>query len=116
MQASPMDFVSYINFSADSSNDDDGSGDSSGVRWTSSMTAQNSSRSTDMAGSSHMDNSRMDNHIRNPDKPRLRLLQRRPISERSNAGRAQKVTQLPPMQRIEVFSFLSPFFVYPLFD
>ena len=83
--------------STDGSNDDDGSGDSSGVRWTSSMTAD-SSRSTDMAGSSHMDNSRMDNHIRNPDKPRLQLLQRRPISERSNAGRAQKVTLLPPMR------------------
>jgi hypothetical protein len=59
------------------------------------MTAQNSSRSMDMAGSSRMDN----NHIGKPDNQiRLRLLQRRPLSERLNAGRAQAVIQLPPMR------------------
>ena len=95
MQASSAVLISLRQLSTDdSSDDDDGSGDSIGVRWTSSMKAHRSSRSTDMAGSSHMDN----NHIRNPDKPRLRLLQRRPLPERSNAGRAQKVTQLPSMR------------------
>ena len=38
------------------SNDDDGGGDNSGARWTSSMTAQ-SNIGTDKIGSIHMDNS-----------------------------------------------------------
>ena len=86
--------MSLRQLSTDSSNDD-GGGDSSGVRCTSSMTAYNSSRSTDMAGSSRMDN----NRIRIPDNQlRFRLLQRQPLPERSNAARVQEVIQLPPMQ------------------
>lgn len=99
LESNPSQLCSFCvlrQLSTDGSSDDDGSDDSIGVRWTSSMMAQNSSRSTDTAGSSRMDNNR--SHIRNPDKPRLRLLQRRPISEHSNVGRAQKVTQLPPMR------------------
>jgi hypothetical protein len=97
MQASSAVFMSLHQLSADSS-DDNGGGDSSGAHC--SMTAQNRSRNMDMAGSSRMDSSRMDNnHIGKPDNQiRLRLLQRRPLSERLNAGRAQKVIQLPPMQ------------------
>ena len=82
------------------SSDDDGGGDSSGVRC--SMTAQNSSRSTDTVGSSHMDNSRSctdNNHIGKLDNQiRLRLPLYLPRPERQNAGRAQEVIQLPPMQ------------------
>ena len=75
---------------------DAGGGDSIGAHC--SMTAQNSSRNMDMAGSSRMDSSRMDNnHIGKPDN-QTRLLQRRPLSERLNAGRAQEVIQLPPMR------------------
>jgi hypothetical protein len=62
------------------SSDDDGGGGNNGVRCTSSMTVQNSSRSMDTAGSSHMDNShsRMDNNrIGKPDSQiRFRLLLR----------------------------------------
>jgi hypothetical protein len=70
---------------------DAGGGDSIGAHC--SMTAQNSSRNMDMAGSSRMDN----NHIGKPDN-QTRLLQRRPLSERLNAGQAQEVIQLPPMR------------------
>ena len=84
--------------STDSSNDD-GDGGNSGVRWTNSMMAQNSSHSTDMVGSIHMDNSR----IRNPDS------QFRPKSERQNAARERKPIHLPPMQLREAFSYDFPF-------
>ena len=91
MQASSAVYV-LRQLSADSS-DDNGGGDSSGAHC--SMIAQNSSRNMDMAGSSRMDN----NHIGKPDnQTRLRLLQRRPLFERLNAGRAQEVIQLPPMR------------------
>ena len=70
---------------------DAGGGDSIGAHC--SMTAQNSSRNMDMAGSSRMDN----NRIGKPDN-QTRLLRRRPLSERLNAGRAQAVIQLPPMR------------------
>jgi hypothetical protein len=44
-----------------------------------------------------MDNSHI--HTGKPDNQlRLRPLQRQPLSERLNAGRAQEVIQLPPMQ------------------
>jgi len=59
------------------SNDDDGGGDNSGARWTSSMTAQSNSR-PDKIGSIHMDNScsRTDNNrIGTPD---IRTLLRPP--------------------------------------
>ncbi len=53
------------------------------------------------------------NHIRKPDNQlRFRLLQRRPLPERLNAGLAQEVIQLPPMQRIEVFSYFIPFLLF----
>jgi hypothetical protein len=62
--------------------DGDGGGGNSGVRYTSSMTAQSSSCSTDTVGSIHMDNSRsrMDNsRIGNLDNQiRFRLPQRQP--------------------------------------
>lgn len=98
MQASSAVYV-LRQLSADSS-DDNGGGDSSGAHWTNNTMAHCSSCNTDMGGSSRMDNSRMDNNrIGNPDnQTRLRFLQRRPLSERLNAGRAQKVIQLPPMQ------------------
>jgi hypothetical protein len=92
MQASSAVYV-LRQLSADSS--DAGGGDSIGAHC--SMTAQNSSRSTDMAGSSRMDN----NHIGKPDNQirlRLRLLRRRPLPGRLNAGRAQEVIQLLPMR------------------
>jgi hypothetical protein len=93
MQASSAVYV-LRQLSADSSGDD-GGGDSSGAHCTRCMTAQNSSRSLDTVGSIHMDNY----HIGKPDNQlRLRLLQRQPLSERLNAGRAQEVIQLPPMQ------------------
>ena len=76
------------------SGNDDGGGGNSGVRWTNSMMAQNSSHSTDMVGSIHTDNSR----IRNPDS------QFRPKSERQNAAPEQKPIHLPPMQLREAFS------------
>src|SRR5206468_12174575 len=55
-------FLILRQLSTDSS-DDDGGGDSNSVRWTSNMTAQSSSCSTDTVGSIHMGNtrSRMDN-------------------------------------------------------
>jgi hypothetical protein len=84
--------------STDSGNDDGGGGNS-GVRWTNSMMAQNSSHSTDMVGSIHTDNSR----IRNPDS------QFRPKSERQNAARERKPIHLPPMQLREAFSYSFPF-------
>ena len=72
-------FLTLRQLSPDNS-DDDGGGDNSGVRC--SMTAQNSSRSTDTVGSSHMDNSQNctdSNRIDNPDNPiRLQRLQRQP--------------------------------------
>ena len=87
--------MSLHQLNTDDSSDDDGGGDSSGVRC--SMTAQNSSRSTEMAGSSRMDYNH--NHIGKPDNQlRLRLLQRQPLSERLNAGQAQEIIQLSPMQ------------------
>ena len=89
-----MGFGTLRQLSTDSS-DDDGGGDSSGVHWTNSTSAHCSSRSTDMAGSSRMDNS----HIGKPDNQlRRRLRQRQPLPERLNAGQAQEVIQLPPMQ------------------
>ncbi len=89
--------MSLRQLSTDDSSDDDGGGDSSGAHCTNSTSAHCSSRSTDMAGSSRTDNSR--SHIGKPDNQlRLRLLQRQPLSERLNAGRAQEVIQLPPMQ------------------
>ena len=98
MQASSAVYV-LRQLSADSS-DDNGGGDSSGAHC--SMIAQNSSRNMDMAGSSRMDNSRSctdNNHIGKPDnQTRLRLLQRRPLFERLNAGPTQEVIQLPPMR------------------
>jgi hypothetical protein len=82
------------------SSDDDGGGGNNGVRC--SMTSQNSSRSMDMAGSNHMDNNRSrtdNNHIGKLDNQiRLRLPLYLPRPERQNAGRAQEVIQLPPMQ------------------
>ena len=62
------------------SSDGDGGVGNSGVRWTSSMTAQNSSCSTDLVGSSHMDNSRSrSSRIDKPDNQiRLRLLPLQP--------------------------------------
>lgn len=103
--------MSYLNLNADSS-DDSGDGGNNGARCTNSTAG--SSRSTDMTGSSYMENSsRTDNNrIRNPDnqlRPRLRLLQRPQLPERPNGGLAQEVTQLPPMQRVEVFSYFIPF-------
>jgi hypothetical protein len=74
MQASSVGFMPLRQLSTDS-NDDDGGGGNSGVRCTSSMTAQNSSCSTDTVGSSRMDSSRigtLDSQIR------PRLLQRQP--------------------------------------
>ena len=94
MQASSAIYV-LRQLSADSS-DDNGGGDSSGAHC--STIAQNSSRNMDMAGSSRMDNSRSCTDNKPDNQTRLRLLQRRPLSERLNAGRAQKVIQLPPMQ------------------
>jgi hypothetical protein len=71
-------FGTLRQLSADSSGDDGGGGNS-GVRWTSSMTAQNSSCSTDTVGNSQnnrcMDSSRigtLDSQIR------PRLLRRQP--------------------------------------
>ena len=84
--------------STDSSNDD-GDGGNSGVRWTNSTMAQNSSHSTDMVGSIHTDNSR----IRNPDS------QFRSKSERQNAAPERKPIHLPPMQLREAFSYDFPF-------
>ena len=84
--------------STDSSNDDGGGGNS-GVRWTNSMMARNSSHSTDMVGSIHTDNIR----IHNPDS------QFRPKSERQNAARERKPSHLPPMQLREAFSYNFPF-------
>jgi len=55
MQASSVGFMPLRQLSTDS-NDDDGDGDNSGARWTSSMTAQSNS-GTDKIGSIHMDNS-----------------------------------------------------------
>src|SRR5436190_19491448 len=98
MQASTVGFLPLRQLSTDS-NDDDGGGGNSGVRWTNSMTAQNSSHSTDMVGSIHMDNSR----IRNPDS------QFRPTPERQNAARERKPIHLPPMQLREAFSYNFPF-------
>lgn len=86
--------------STDDSSDDDGGGDSSGAHLTNSTSAHCSSRSTEMVGSSRMDNSRSrtdNNHIGNPD-TQIRLPQRQPLSERLIAARAQEVIQLPPMQ------------------
>jgi len=62
------------------SSDGAGGVGNSGVRWTSSMTAQNSSCSTDTVGSSHMDNSRSrSNRIGNLDNQiRFRLLPLQP--------------------------------------
>src|SRR5947207_14549996 len=81
-------FLILRQHSTDSS-DDDGGGDSNGVRWTSNMTAQSSSCSTDTVGSIHMGNtrSRMDNsRIGNLDNQiRFRLPQRQLKTERLNA-------------------------------
>ena len=51
MQASSVGFMPLRQLSTDS-NDDDGGGGNSGVRWTSSMTAQ-SNIGTDKIGSNH---------------------------------------------------------------
>ncbi len=64
MQASSVGFMPLRQLSTDS-NDDDGGGGNSGVRWTSSMTAQSnigtdtaqSNIGTDKIGSIHMDKS-----------------------------------------------------------
>ena len=92
MQASSAIFMSLHQLNTDDSSDD-GGGDSIGAHCTNNTSAHCSSCSTDMAGSSRMDN----NHIGKPDN-QIRLLQRRPLSERLNAGRAQEVIQLPPMR------------------
>src|SRR6266478_1471455 len=97
-QASSSGFYILRQLSTDSNNDGGGGGNS-GVRWTNSMMAQNSSHSTDMVGSIHTDNSR----IRNPDS------QFRPKSERQNAARERKPIHLPPMQLREAFSYNFPF-------
>ena len=65
MQASSVGFMPLRQLSTDS-NDDDGGGDNSGARWTSSMTAQSNS-STDKIGSSRTGN----NRIGTPDLLRL---------------------------------------------
>ena len=97
IQASSAGFYVLRQLSTHSSSDDDDGGDNSGVRRTNSTAGNRSSHNT--AGSSRMDNSRTHNHIGKPDTQlRLLLLQRRLLSERSNAGRAQEVIQLPPMQ------------------
>jgi len=71
MQASSVGFMPLRQLSTDS-NDDDGGGDNSGARWTSSMTAQSNS-STDKIGSSRTGN----NRIGTPDiRTLLRLPQR----------------------------------------
>ena len=57
MQASSVGFMPLRQLSTDS-NDDDGGGGNSGVRWTSSMTAQ-SNIGTDKIGSIHMGNNRI---------------------------------------------------------
>ena len=78
MQASSVGFMPLRQLSTDS-NDDDGGGDNSGARWTSSMTAQSNS-GTDKIGSIHMDNSCSrtgNNRIGTPDiRTLLRLPQR----------------------------------------
>jgi hypothetical protein len=81
MQASSVGFMPYVNLVTDSNNDD-GGGDNSGARWTSSMTAQSNS-GTDKIGSIHMDNSCSrcsrtgNNRIGTPDiRTLLRLRQR----------------------------------------
>jgi hypothetical protein len=108
---------------------DDGDGDYNGVRC--SMTAQNSGCRTDTGGKSHTDNcrsrmSRMDNcrsrkshmdnsHFGNPDNQiRFQLPRYLPRPERQNAERAREVIQLPPVQRIEVFSSDDPLSVVVL--
>jgi hypothetical protein len=81
-------FLTLRQLSTDNS-DDDGGGECSGVHWTNSMTAQNSSRNAYTARDSHTDNSwsYMDsnrsctdsNRIGNPDSQiRLQRLQRQP--------------------------------------
>jgi len=71
MQASSMGFMPLRQLSTDS-NDDDGGGGNSGVRWTSSMTAQSNS-STDKIGSIRTGS----NRIGTPDiRSLLRLRQR----------------------------------------
>jgi hypothetical protein len=78
MQASSVGFMPLRQLSTDS-NDDDGGGDNSGARWTSSMTAQSNS-GTDKIGSIHCIHcSRTgNNRIGTPDtRTLLRLPQRR---------------------------------------
>jgi len=57
MQASSVGFMPLRQLSTDS-NDDDGGGGNSGVRWTSSMTAQ-SNIGTDKIGSNRTGNNRI---------------------------------------------------------
>lgn len=77
MQASSVGFRPLRQISTDSN--DDGGGDNSGARWTSSMTAQSNS-STEKIGNIHMDNSCSrtgSNRIGTPDiRTLLRLPQR----------------------------------------
>jgi hypothetical protein len=78
MQASSLGFRPLRQLSTDSNNDD-GGGDNSGARWTSSMTAQSNS-STDKIGSIHMDSSCSrtgSNRIGTPDIRTLLRLPRR---------------------------------------
>src|SRR5262249_59674762 len=66
------------------------------------MMAQNSSHSTDRAGSTRMDN----NRSRNPGS-RFRWK-----SEHQNAAPEQRPIHLPPMQLTEVFSYIFPFLLF----
>ena len=90
-------------------NDDGGGGSSSDARDTSSMTAHNSSRSRDMVGSIHMDNSCIRNRdSHNSRRIRPQLAQLRPKRWRQNAARERKPIHLPPMQLKEAFSCVFP--------
>ena len=74
MQASSVGFMLLRQLSTDS-NDDDGGGDNSGARWTSSMTAQSNS-CTDKIGCIHCSRTGK-NRIGTPDiRTLLRLPQR----------------------------------------